>query len=194
MAEVATKRCRCCQQELPREVFMSRPSNRDGLYSYCRKCNSAKVKESLASRPGWKEHKREYDRARNERLKEALTEYRKDYYLRNRERKLAYSREWAAKNPDLRRTISQNYKHRRRMAESSGMSGRELAKWKREQPKVCHWCGAKCAKHYHVDHYVPLSKGGRHQADNLVIACGPCNLRKSAKDPFDFAKEVGRLL
>jgi len=33
-----------------------------------------------------------------------------------------------------------------------------------------------------------------HVVENLVIACMTCNLEKHAKDPFDFAREKGRLL
>lgn len=82
----------------------------------------------------------------------------------------------------------------RRAVERSGLTGRELLAWKQTQAKVCHWCGKKCAKRFHVDHYIPLSKGGLHVVENLVIACMTCNLEKHAKDPFDFAREKGRLL
>jgi len=42
----------------------------------------------------------------------------------------------------------------------------------------------------HVDHVVPLAKGGLHTANNLAIACAACNLSKRAKMP----DEVGLLL
>lgn len=74
------------------------------------------------------------------------------------------------------------------------MGGRALAEWKRQQKKVCYWCAKACAKDFVVDHYQPLSKGGKHEISNLVIACRPCNARKSAKDPIAFAHSVGRLL
>ena len=49
-------------------------------------------------------------------------------------------------------------------------------------------------KDYHIDHIMPLSKGGRHTISNLVVSCPTCNLQKNAKDPYQFAQERGRLL
>ncbi|OQW46102.1 MAG: hypothetical protein A4S09_16845 [Proteobacteria bacterium SG_bin7] len=34
-----------------------------------------------------------------------------------------------------------------------------------------------------IDHVVPISKGGRHEWDNVVAACGQCNNRKGNKMP-----------
>lgn len=119
--------------------------------------------------------------------------YDKEYMERNRDHKNKLSREWAKNNRDKRRAICHNYDARRRAVEKTGVGVNELMKWKRAQRKVCYWCGVKCRSDFHVDHYIPLSKGGRHELDNLVIACAPCNLRKNAKDPYEFAQERGRL-
>ena len=47
---------------------------------------------------------------------------------------------------------------------------------------------------HHVDHIVPLAKGGQHVASNIQILCPTCNVRKSAKDPIDFMQSRGFLL
>jgi len=48
----------------------------------------------------------------------------------------------------------------------------------------CYLCGKPIAKgKRHVDHIVPLSRGGKHTPGNLAIACASCNLSKHAKMP-----------
>lgn len=41
----------------------------------------------------------------------------------------------------------------------------------------CQYCGAKNANH--IDHIVPVSKGGEGVLENLTLACEACNIRKS---------------
>ncbi|MDY7525471.1 HNH endonuclease [Sphingomonas sp. 10B4] len=126
-----------------------------------------------------KDHKRVYDQ-----------EYRQRDPQACRARALA----WAKRNPEKRAAISKAYSGRRRARTATGVGGKALNDWTIAQPKRCYWCGKACAKSFHVDHYVPLARGGEHELHNLVIACPPCNLKKNAKDPFEFAQEVGRLL
>lgn len=46
----------------------------------------------------------------------------------------------------------------------------------------------------HLDHIVPVAKGGTNVRSNLQFCCRPCNLRKNKKDPIKFAQEMGMLL
>jgi len=112
---------------------------------------------------------------------------------REREAGVVRKSDWAKRNPERSKAIKRSYKHRRRSIERAGISGSELHQWCAKQSKVCYWCGVDCNKDYHVDHYIPLSKGGKHVFENLVISCPVCNMRKSAKDPYDWAQEIGRL-
>lgn len=43
---------------------------------------------------------------------------------------------------------------------------------------TCQYCGKKGDT---IDHVVPRSKGGRHEWTNVVVACRPCNAKKSDK-------------
>jgi len=51
----------------------------------------------------------------------------------------------------------------------------------------CFYCGCKLLigekNAVHLDHHVPLSKGGTHSIDNVKYTCRDCNLKKSARLP-----------
>src|SRR5690606_23515424 len=111
----------------------------------------------------------------------------------NRSRVNKRSKDWSKRNPEIRSIISRSYKARRRIIEKGGDSTKEIYQWVKNQDKVCYWCGIYCENSYHIDHYNPLSRGGSHTIGNLVISCPSCNLKKNAKDPYEFAKQVGRL-
>ena len=61
-------------------------------------------------------------------------------------------------------------------------------------------CGKRIGKvaqgkpDYHLDHIIPMAKGGLHEDANLQILCAFCNMSKNAKDPLVFARERGMLL
>ena len=49
---------------------------------------------------------------------------------------------------------------------------------------ICQYCGAKfAAQDLTFDHVIPRSRGGRTSWENVVTACGGCNLKKGNKMP-----------
>ncbi len=49
---------------------------------------------------------------------------------------------------------------------------------------VCQYCGEASPTHdLTFDHLVPRSRGGRTTWENVVAACGPCNLHKGSRMP-----------
>lgn len=51
---------------------------------------------------------------------------------------------------------------------------------------TCVYCDGICENDWHLDHKMPLSRGGGNETDNLVISCSSCNLRKGAKTVEEF--------
>lgn len=53
----------------------------------------------------------------------------------------------------------------------------------------CHYCGrefvdwADVGPHAHADHVLPQAQGGTDTLDNLVLACGDCNIKKGGRTP-----------
>ena len=86
-------------------------------------------------------------------------------------------------------------KHKRRFREQQGkIKPNEIRELKIKQNNRCYWCRTSIAKTYQIDHLMPLSKGGEHLIENIVLACPHCNMSKHDKDPLEFANKLGRLL
>lgn len=184
------------EREKERARYHRNPGRREKNNQW-RKANRDKV---LEGRRRWYEkvkdtpEYRAYVKSRREMTKEQKRQYDRERRAANPEYALQKAKEWNRRNPDKRKAIMFNYGAKRRAWKASGLTGVEVRDWAAKQKKVCYWCGIRCAKSYHVDHYVPLSRGGAHELDNLVISCGPCNIKKNAKDPIEFAQSIGKLL
>lgn len=88
-----------------------------------------------------------------------------------------------------------NNKHKRRSLSKSGDVTIEQLLELRQNAKICYWCETNLKNvKVHIDHYIPLSKGGLHTISNLVISCSKCNLSKGSKSPLEFANSKGKLL
>lgn len=58
----------------------------------------------------------------------------------------------------------------------------------------CAYCSKSIRDGYHVDHIVPLARGGSNWITNISLACAKCNTSKGAADPIEFARRNGKLL
>lgn len=97
---------------------------------------------------------------------------------------------YRAQNPERVKEWSHNRRHRKIGKLPRGtVSGLMEA-----QKGRCVYCRIDIRKSYHVDHIQPLSGGGKHERENIQLLCPTCNVRKSAKDPIQFAQEKGLLL
>ncbi len=163
------------------QEYKSRPEvqehRRDYMQSYRR---------DYYGQPENKEHKRETDLAyyhtpgTHERVREQAREYNKTYLNRPKTR-------------DLRRVNARNRRAHKRAANGTHTAQQIQEQYTRQKGK-CYYCQhkVKWGKH-HVDHVVPLSRGGSNDMSNLVIACAPCNMSKNRKLPSEWP-EGGRLL
>lgn len=220
--EHITKLCARCKATLPGSMFNASSRAKTGLKSYCKPCdneyrrehrrkNPEKVRASArAYRAAHKDKVKQYNArallriksdpellakyiAYRESKKAAQSERDRKRHEERREERIAAARKWNLENKERRRSIKRAENARRRAKAQGGDPHRLIWEWQQSAKKICYWCGVKCAHNFHIDHYVPLARGGRHEVANLVISCPSCNNRKRAKDPYQYAASLGRL-
>lgn len=193
MAEEAVnqimKHCKRCLIDKPINEMYVKLGKPIGV---CRDCKlAAKLKYRQANRAAIAAKQRKY-KAKNY---EKIMEYRRNnkelaanafarWQLANREHRLEYGKAYREANPAKRKA---SYAAWRAAKKHNGGSYTQqdienLMLW---QNGECYYCDDELLD-YHVDHYIPLSKGGKNENTNLVLACPLCNLRKNARMPEDW--------
>ena len=122
---------------------------------------------------------------------------------RNRETRNAKCREWNAKNAEAKRATNARYRlknkdlinERRRLKRKSDPNLERIKTAKRRinglslpkniinkllelQQRKCPCCGKPLEGSYHLDHKIPISRGGTNEENNLQLLLPKCNLEK----------------
>lgn len=110
---------------------------------------------------------------------------RRATYARYRQDRVAASVAWARANPQARAVISNQHRARRRTWIDTnpggvGVTTRDWIRMIRHYRNQCAYCGGNTGG-IHMDHVIPVSRGGRHAIGNVLPACQTCNLTKGAK-------------
>lgn len=126
--------------------------------------------------------------------------YGRSYHKKNREKHLAYAAKYRLEHADKRHEWYRanldrvRASKRLRRARKRGNGGIHTAEDVLRQGEVqrwrCWWCGQSCRDDYHVDHMIPLAKGGHNNPGNIVISCPFCNLSKRDRLPEEWAKRL----
>ena len=187
------KRCSKCGVGKSVEGFNKDKSRSDGYSSNCSECNRAKCRKHRAKNL---EAIRAYDRERYKGRREEcsargkahyranLEHYKQrgaEYRLENLERLREYDRQRYIDDPTrkaLGRAGSLRYLARKRGAATESFTAKQLTDWMSMFGNKCVYCGGPFE---HVDHLVPLSRGGAHCLANLRPSCAACNASKGAK-------------
>lgn len=113
----------------------------------------------------------------------------KEAYLeRHRESVREYTREYRKRNPEMMREAAAKRRALGRLPSGTVKRIGSAQRWK------CAVCRADISEKYHMDHILPIAKGGEHAPQNIQLLCPSCNVRKSAKDPVEFMQSRGFLL
>ena len=147
----------------------------------CKECRSITEKERPRRTPA----QREQDRARqNHRRKENPEKNRAQALAWNRKHPQLVrdrSKQWAKENRDRRRTLWQKAEaNRRARKKDQFVENVDRHIVYEMHGGMCGICKQFIVGKFHVDHVIPLSKGGLHSYANTQPAHPDCNQRKSA--------------
>jgi 5-methylcytosine-specific restriction endonuclease McrA len=124
--------------------------------------------------------------------REEIKEYTRSYRQSNPDKLAAASRAYRQSNRDKLAAASHAYRQMNREKVLDWIACRRARKLAATVEPVsrarvyerdggrCHICHKKVqTKGWHLDHLIPLSKGGEHSYRNVAVACPKCNMSRS---------------
>lgn len=170
---------------------------------HCSECKKGHIKE-------WSENNKEKrlksSREWKSRNRGVLYERQKEYRANNKHLRQVESKKYREKYPDKvkeckKKAVEKNREHytvlsRNYTARKKNSEGKHTVKDIRElfvsQNGICNGCGVTLEttgkNKYHVDHIIPLIKGGSNYPSNLQLLCPSCNTSKCDKDFEEWKK------
>jgi len=167
-----------------------------------------KRKERIKNKARYAERAREYRKNNKEKIrkyqkryentkraKEKAKERGRRWRENNKEKARAQRKKWIANNKERHRKnkLIQEHRRRARKLSADGSHTKDDIKTMRiQQNNKCWYCGVDLSQTgVHVDHRIPISRGGSDSPSNLVLSCPACNMSKHNKMPHEWN---GRLL
>jgi 5-methylcytosine-specific restriction endonuclease McrA len=160
----------------------------NGACVACAREYAAHIRATDPDRP--KRHKAVY----RGKYPERVLQQARETYERRKAAANANHQKWLAANPHKRRTYEAKRRALKQQSTSEHYTTEDIERLIEAQRWRCIYCGKSIRKKFHVDHIVPLSKGGDNSPRNIQLLCQTCNQRKFTRDPFRFAMSLGRLL
>lgn len=178
------KICKGCGAAKPDAEYHKDSVSPDGLRARCKPCRSGHMAGYYQAN---REQKIQYERDRRITEGDHLRAWDKARYLRKREQRI---------------TLAENHTHirRARLAGTASDPGITAARLRDIHGGSCFYClttldftrrtrgqGINPTR-ASIEHLLPISRGGTHTWDNVVLCCHSCNTRKNNKTVAEFAQ------
>ena len=186
------KTCSTCGETLHISRFY--PKKPSGYRSVCKSCGNTAAVEWQRENPEkarlatneWRardpEHARELDRKNYHKDPQRAVQRVLEYQKRNRKMLTDKTNDWY-KTPAGKLCASvQHHRRRARLANAYCPDADDRVRELRGSPQQCYICGKWVSEEeVTIDHVVPLARGGKHEASNLMPSCSFCNTSKGAR-------------
>lgn len=196
------KQCsKCGEPKAATEFYRRDRQCKDCKKAYIRQWEAANKERVAESKRRWIERNPDYKaayyrenaeyvkakrRSRYQENREAISQQRRDSYDEDA-RKLAVERQrsWRKANPEKFRAQVANRDARRKGA-SGDTDSETIQQMYDDQGGLCAYCEAPLFGNFHIEHMVPLSRGGSNHWDNIAVSCPWCNWSKNNKTAEEF--------
>jgi len=194
------KLCNACREYSREQTRKWCEANRDRSRETKRKTyhkHSEKYleqKKEYRQRPEIKEHMSVQAKSYRELHREVASENMKQWYQDNKERHFENVARWKYTHPEEWNAIKANgHNKRRTRIKSNGgkLTAEHLKELTYKQENKCYYCGTLFFNgdlnfDRHIEHKVPLSRGGTNDIANIVLSCSTCNMRKHTMTHDEF--------
>lgn len=195
------RRCKPCDNKRGKEAAARDPEGTSEKRRAYRQANLEKLRAGeRASKERHRDAVNQRQNARRAANLDAARSQGRVTYQRRKDTQLAAMKEWRRRNPDYeaQRRLerpelhrAKNHNRRARLKAAEGSFTPE--QWRQKLAQYagrCHWCGGVITGPVHVEHVIPLARGGTNFISNVVPSCASCNAAKGTKLPHEFS---GRL-
>lgn len=136
------------------------------------------------------------EQTKYQKYRESNLRNKREYYQKHKERIKAYQAKYRAENAEKRSETDRKYRQTHR--EECNLKSRARAakvKGKVVKEEITNWgigycgiCDEPLGEFTELDHIKPLSRGGRHVADNLQLTHRSCNRKKRNQIGFTLSE------
>ena len=167
-----------------------REANREEHKELSRKWYEANSERKKETNQKWYEANLQRAKENNRNWRETNPERKKEINRKwqqlNPERVKEKCRKWHRSNPKKVAALQQKRRARKANADGTATAEQIKARFQYHENR-CYYCGDN-ESGLHVEHRIPLSRGGSNWPSNLVPACPTCNLSKGTKTEKEFLK------
>lgn len=204
-----TKKCCHCGKELPVSQFYRSKRRVDGYAENCIECRKQLYRNELLKDPEiFKKRWKRY--MSNPETKKRYSNYRTGWVIKNPEKHKAACKNWHEAHKEYHSMLVKNWyktengKHhtkkksanRRVLERNAGrLSSKVVQEVEFENIALygaltCVYCKDPIQGKYHLEHKIPLIRGGKNEKNNLAISCPSCNLHKGTMTDKEFLERA----